>query len=125
MRELDRDADRELVRELFRELRAEVRSLFKAESNTEMSSSLSPPPPRSSRSFFIAGHITVRGYVRAYVCGDLSRPKEKRNTFFWFFGCLRVGSQKKNQSFVSDAKIPRSIFVTTFADVSDTKRANL
>ena len=70
--------------------------------------------PTTSSSFFIAVHVTVRGYMRAYVCADLRGP----SSF--------CSQKKKNQSFVSDdAKIPRSIFVTTFADVRDTKRTNL
>ena len=68
--------------------------------------------PTTSSSFFIAVHVTVRGYMRAYECADLRGPSS-------------FCSQKKNQSFVSDAKIPRLIFFTTFADVRDTKRANL
>ena len=44
--------------------------------------------PTTSSSFFIAVHVTVRGYMRAYVCADLRGPssfcsqKKKINLLF-------------------------------------------
>ena len=57
-----------------------------------------PTPPRSSRSFFIAGHITVRGYMRAYVCGDLrTEPYKEQKRFFFLFSEVNNPIHHANQ----------------------------